>query len=155
MQAVLTAAGQSRYEELSKKYDFKLIRNPSDKQKHFESLTRVCQGLFNEVKKSHGLLKNKRVKKEMQILGRALAERQDEYFDEENNKQQKDDQAKITGKMINPSDPDASWGAKSENNYFAGYKAEINLDHLYDFITAIKVMEAGHPEERGASDFLK
>jgi hypothetical protein len=155
LQAILKTAGQTRYNELTKRYDFKLIRNPADKQKHFESLIQVCQGLFNEIKKSRGLLKNKKVKKEMQILGRALSERQDEYFDEDNKKQKKEEIDKIKGKMINPSDPDASWGAKSETKYFAGYKAEVNMDHLYDFITAINVMNAGHPEEQGAAPLLR
>jgi transposase len=155
LKAILSAAGRARHDALLKKYDFQLIRNPADKQKHFEDLIAVCRKLFNEVKKDRSLLKNKRIKKEMQVLGRALEERRDEYFDKENKKQKKDDIDKIKGKMINPSDPDASWGAKSDSNFFAGYKAEVNLDHLYDFITAIEVMGAGHPEEQGAAPLLK
>ena len=155
LKAILKASGQAKYEKLSKKYSFALIRNPKDKQKHFEDLIAVCQGLFNEVKRARGLLRNKRVKKEMQILARVLEERKDEYFDEDNKKQKKEDMEKIKGKMINPADPEASWGAKSEENFFAGYKAEINLDHLYDFITAIEIMEATHPEEQGAVPLLE
>lgn len=155
LRAVLKAGAQTKYDALLKKYDFKLSRNPANKQKHFEELIAVCQGLFNAVKKERGLLKNKRIKEEMRILERALSERQDEYFDQDNNKQRREEIEKIKGKMINPSDPDASWGAKSETKFFAGYKAEINLDHLYDFITAINVMSAGFPEEQGAAPLLR
>jgi len=155
LKAVLEAAGRARHDALLKKYDFELIRNPANKQKHFEDLIAVCQKLFNEIKKDRKLLRNKRVEKEMRILARVLEERRDEYFDKDDKKQRKDDEEKIKGKMINPSDPDATWGAKSDNNFFAGYKADVNLDHLYDFITAIEVMEAGHPEEQGAAPLLK
>lgn len=153
--AIGKAAGQARHEAFLKKYDFELIRNPANKQKHFEALIAICQKLFNEVKKDRKLLRSKRIAREMRILERALEERKDEYYDEDDKKQRKEGGEKIKGKMINPSDPDATWGAKSDSNFFAGYKADVNLDHLYDFITAIEVMAAGHSEEQGAAPLLK
>lgn len=156
---LLKAIEKSGYKDLHKKllekYDFKLLKNPSNKQKHFEDLIKICRQLFAEVKKSKPLLKNKNVLKEMRIIERALSERADEYYDDENKKQKKDDEEKIKGKMINPADPDAKWGAKSDTKFFAGYKVEVNLDHLYDFITAIDVMDANYPEEYTAAPLLK
>jgi len=155
LRAIKRSGHKDLHEKLSEKYDFKLLRNPSNRQKHFEDLIKVCRGLFDEVKKLKVLLKNKKISKEMHTLARALEERKDEYFDDENNKQKKDDEEKIKGKMINPADPDAKWGAKSDTKFFAGYKVEVNLDHLYDFITAIDVMDANYPEEWTAAPLLK
>ena len=155
LRAIRRSGNDKLYEKLSKEYDFELLRNPENKQKHFETLIAVCQGLFDDAKKSKVLLKDKRVEREMRILARALEERDDEYFDKENKKQKKEDEEKIKGKMINPADPDACWGAKSDTKFFAGYKAEINLDHLYDFITAIDIMAGNHPEEYTAAPLLK
>ncbi|MBI5701794.1 transposase [Candidatus Saganbacteria bacterium] len=95
------------------------------------------------------------MKKEMELLDRILEERKDECFDEEGKKQKKEDEKKIVGKMINPSDPDASWGAKSDKKFFAGYKVESNLDHKYGIITAIEADKAGHPEEKSAAPLLE
>lgn len=155
LKAIKRSGQKDLYKKLSDKYDFKLLKNPSNKQKHFEDLITVCRGLFDEIKKSKALLKNKKISKEMHILARALEERNDEYYDNENNKQKKEDEEKIKGKMINPADPDAKWGAKSDTKFFAGYKVEVNLDHLYDFITAIDVMDANYPEEYTTVPLLK
>lgn len=155
LRAIKRSEHKDLHEKLSKKYDFKLLKNPANKQDHFVDLIKVCQGLLDEAKKSKALLKNKRVEREIRILARVLEERKDEYYDDENNKQKKEDEEKIKGKMINPADPDACWGAKSDTKFFAGYKVEVNLDHLYDFITAIDVMEANYPEEYTAAPLLK
>ncbi|MBI5700970.1 hypothetical protein HZC34_03860 [Candidatus Saganbacteria bacterium] len=49
---------------------------------------------------------------------------------------------------------DASWGAKSDKKFFAGYKVESNLDHKFGIITAIEADKAGHPEEKSTLLFL-
>lgn len=143
------------YEKWTKKFDFEIIDGPKDKQKHFEELITLCQKLLKEIKKHHNRLKSRKIEREVHIMQRALAEREDEYYDIEGVKQKKDDEAKITGKMINPSDPDASWGAKSDKRFFAGYKIESNMDHKYGIITAVAVEKAGHPEEKSAAPLLK
>lgn len=143
------------YEEWKKKYDFKIIPNPKDKQKHFEALINVCQKLFRDILGHRKLLKNKRLHREITILNRAISERKDERFDSKGKKVRKENEKKITGKMINPSDPDASWGAKSETKFFAGYKASVNTDHAFGMITEIEVNKAGHPEEKSAAPMLE
>ena len=146
---------ENKYEQLMKKYDFKLQRNPEDKQKHFDELLGVTRGLVAAVGRSGKLRADKKIQYELSIIDRVLEEREDEYYDDDGNKKNKDDVDKIKGKMVNPSDPDAVIGAKSDKKYFAGYKAEVNLDHLYDFITAIDVMRGNQAEEKYAADLLK
>lgn len=143
------------YKKWEKKFDFKIIPNPKNKQKHFEELIALCQRLYREALKNRQLLKDKKFNREVAILSRAVSERKDERFDEEGKKQKKEDEQKIIGKMINPSDPDASWGAKTDKKFFAGYKAEINTDHKYGIITEIEVSKAGHPEEKSAAPLLQ
>lgn len=143
------------YDKWIREYDFKTIPNPKDKQKHFEELIDVCRKLFKEVLKHRKLLKDKKLNRETTILNRAISERKDEYFDKEGKKQKKEDEAKIIGKMINPSDPDTNWGAKSDKKFFAGYKIESNMDHKYGIITAIEADKAGHSEEKSAASLLK
>lgn len=111
--------------------------------------------VYDAVKRSASLNSNAEVQKEMEILDRILEERKDECFDEEGKKQKKEDEKKIIGKMINPSDPDASWGAKTDKKFFAGYKVEVNTDHKYGIITEIEVNKAGHPEEKSAAPLLE
>lgn len=155
LNSALNSEGHKTYDKLNEKYDFKLLRNPPNRQKHFEDLIKVCGELLAEVKRSKTLLNYKKVAGEVRIMERVLEERKDEYYDDENKKQKKEDEEKIKGKMINPADPDACWGAKSDTKFFAGYKVEVNLDHLYDFITAIDVMTANYPEEYTAAPLLK
>ena len=143
------------YKKWEKKFAFKINPNPKNKQEHFEELILLCRRLYQEALKNRQLLKDRRFNREVSILSRAVAERQDERFDEEGKKQQKDNEKKIVGKMINPSDPDASWGAKSDKKFFPGYKAEINTDHKYGLITEIEVSKAGHPEEKSAAPLLE
>ena len=144
-----------KYEKLLDKSDIEIQRNPANKQKHFEELIAAAGIVYDAVKRS-GVLKNDlEVSREMAILGRILDERKDECFDEEGKKQKKENEQKIVGKMINPSDPDASWGAKSDKKFFAGYKTEVNTDHKYDIITEIEVSKAGHPEEKSAAPLLE
>lgn len=144
-----------KYEKLLAKSDIELEHNPANKQKHFEELIAAASVVYDAVKRSSSLNQDPEVLKEMELLGRILEERRDERFDEEGKKQQKEDENKIVGKMINPSDPDASWGAKSDKKFFAGYKAEINFDHKYGIITEIAVNKAGHPEEKSAALLLE
>ena len=146
---------QKKYEKLLAKSDIEIQRNPANKQKHFEELIAAAGLVYDAVRRSASLRSNPEVQKEMEILGRILDERKDECFDEEGKKQKKEDEDKIVGKMINPSDPDASWGAKSDKKFFAGYKAEVNTDHKYGIITEIKVSKAGHPEEKSAAPMLE
>ncbi len=146
---------QKKYEKLLAKSNIEIQRNPANKQKHFKELIAAAGLVYDTVKKSPSLNSNPEVLKEMDILGRILDERKDECFDEEGKKQKKEDEKKIVGKMINPSDPDASWGAKSDKKFFAGYKAEINTDHKYGIITEIEVSPAGHPEEKSAAAMLE
>lgn len=143
------------YKNWEKKFYFKVLPNPKNKQKHFEELISLCQELYRASLKERRLLKDKRFNREMGILSRAVSERKDERFDEEGKKQKKEEEKKIIGKMINPSDPDANWGAKSDKRFFPGYKAEINTDHKYGMITEIEVSKAGHPEEKSAAPLLK
>ena len=142
------------YDKWSKKFDFKLSREPKDKQKDLEALIAICQKLVKEIKKHRNRLKSKKIERELQMMERVIAERQDIYYDDEGEKQQKKDINKITGKMINPSDPDASWGAKSNKKYFAGYKMMSNMDNQYGVITAITVEKAGAAEEKYAAWLL-
>jgi len=146
---------QRKYEKLLAKSNIEIQRNPANKQKHFEELIVAAGLVYDAVKRSSSLINNPEVRKEMEILGRILEERKDECFDEAGKKQKKEDEAKIVGKMINPSDPDASWGAKSDKKFFAGYKAEVNTDHKYGLITEIEVNKAGHPEEKSAAPLLE
>ena len=155
LRAIKRSCQRHRFKHLEEKYDFQLLRNPASKQKHFEDLMTVCRNLVAEIRRSGSLMKNKHIKQEIRFLELALEERKDEYYDDENNKQKKDNEEKIKGKMINPADPDAKWGAKSDTKFFAGYKVEVNLDHLYDFVTAIDVMDGNYPEERTAVPLLK
>lgn len=144
-----------KYEKLLTKSNVEMRRNPANKQKHFEELIAAAGLVYDAVKRSVSLRSNSEVQKEMEILGRILEERKDECFDEQGKKQRKEEEAKIIGKMINPSDPDASWGAKSDKKFFAGYKTEVNLDHKYGIITEIEVSKAGHPEEKSATSLLE
>jgi len=144
-----------KYEKLLLKSDIKIQYSPANKQKHFEELIAAAGLVYDAVKRSATLNHLPMVKNEMEILGRILEERKDECFDEEGKKQQKEDEKKITGKMINPSDPDASWGAKSDKKFFAGYKVSVNTDHKYDIVTEIEVNKAGHPEEKSAAPLLQ
>lgn len=144
-----------KYEKLMKRSKIDVQRQPANKQKHFEELIAKAGLVYDAVMRSSSLNKNPRVRQEMEILGRILEEREDECFNEEGDKQLKEDQEKITGKMINPSDPDASWGAKSNKKYFSGYKVESNLDHKAGIITAVEVEKAGHPEEKAAAPLLE
>lgn len=146
---------QRKYEKLLAKSNIEIQRNPVNKQKHFEELIAAAGLVYDAVRRSASLNNHIEVQKEMKILGRILEERKDEYFDAEGKKQKKEDEEKIVGKMINPSDPDASWGAKTDKKFFAGYKAEINTDHKYDIITEIEVSKAGHPEEKAAAPLLE
>ena len=146
---------QKKYDKLLVKSNVEIQRNPANKQKHFEELIAAAGLVYDAVRRSASLINNPEVRKEMETLGRILEERKDECFDEEGKKQKKEDEAKIVGKMINPSDPDASWGAKSDKKFFAGYKAEINTDHKYGLITEIEVSKAGHPEEKSAAPLLE
>lgn len=146
---------QKKYEKLLAKSNIEIQRNPANKQKHFEELIAAAGLVYDAAKRSASLNNNPEVRKELEILGRILEERKDECFDEEGKKQKKEDEAKIVGKMINPSDPDASWGAKSDKKFFAGYKAEVNTDHKYGLITEIEVSKAGHPEEKSAAPMLE
>jgi IS5 family transposase len=57
--------------------------------------------------------------------------------------------------MINPSDPDVSWGAKTKDKFFAGYKTMINTDHKYGLVTEAETEKAGHPEEKSAAQLLQ
>lgn len=143
------------YKKWEKKFAFKVVPNPKDKQKHFEELITLCRRLYQEALRNRRLLKDRQFHREVIVLARAVAERKDEHFDAEGKKQQKEDEAKIVGKMINPSDPDASWGAKTDKKFFAGYKAEVNTDHKYGLITEIEVSKAGHPEEKSAAPLLE
>jgi transposase len=145
----------NKYRKLLEKSDIKIQKSPADKQKHFEELIDAAGLVYDAVKRSPKLLKDAEVQKEMDILGRILEERKDECFDKEGKKQKKDNEDKIIGKMINPSDPDASWGAKSDKKFFSGYKVESNVDHKYDMITEIEVSKAGHPEEKSAPILLQ
>ncbi len=154
-----------KYEKLLAKSNIEIQRNPSNKpacvktsagkQKHFEELIAAAGLVYDAVKRSSSLQSNPEIKKEMEILGRILEERKDECFDEEGKKQKKEDAKKIVGKMINPSDPDAGWGAKTDKKFFAGYKTEVNLDHKYGIITEIEVNKAGHAEEKSAAPMLE
>ncbi len=143
------------YEKWSTKFDFRIMREPKNKQRHFEELISICQKLVKEVKKHRGRLKSKKIERELEMMERALSERQDEYFDDEGQKQQKKDIEKITGKMINPSDPDVNWGAKSDKKFFAGYKIMSNMDNQYGIITSITVEKAGVAEEKYAAWLLE
>lgn len=145
----------NKYKKLLAKSDIEIQRNPANKQKHFEELIAAAGLVYDAVKRSASLRSNCEVQKEMEILGRILEERKDECFDEEGKKQKKDDETKIIGKMINTTDPDASWGAKSDKKFFAGYKTEVNLDHKYGIITEIGVNKAGHAEEKSAAPLLE
>ena len=146
---------QKKYEKLLEKSDIDIQRSPTDKQKHFEELIAAAGLVYDAVKRRPSLNRHPEVQKELETLGRILEERKDECFDEEGKKRKKEDEAKIVGKMINPSDPDASWGAKSDKKFFAGYKTEINTDHKYGIITEIEVSKAGHPEEKTAAPLLE
>lgn len=146
---------QKKYEKLLAKSNIEIQRNPANKQKHFEELIAAAGLVYDAVKRSASLNNNPEVRKELEVLGRILEERKDECFDEEGKKQKKEDEKKIIGKMINPSDSDASWGAKSDKKFFAGYKAEVNTDHKYGLITEIEVNKAGHPEEKSAAPLLE
>lgn len=146
---------KNKYAQLLKKYDFDLKTKPGNRQKRFEELIEITQGLVCAVRRSGKLLKDKNIQKELEILGRVLAEREDEYYDEEDKKQRKEDVDKITGKMINPVDPDASWGAKSDKKFFAGYKVSVNTDHKYGIVTEVEINKAGHPEEKSAAPMLE
>ncbi len=146
---------QKKYDKLLLKSDIKIQYGPANKQKHFEELIAAAGIVYDAVKRSPSLNNDPAVLKEMAILERILEERKDECFDEEGKKQQKENEKKIIGKMINPSDPDASWGAKSDKKFFAGYKAEVNTDHKYGIITEIEVSKAGHPEEKSAAPLLE
>ena len=146
---------QKKYDKLLAKSNIEIQRNPANKQKHFEELIAAAGLVYDAVRRSASLINNLEVRKEMETLGRILEERKDECFDTEGKKQKKEDEAKIVGKMINPSDPDASWGAKSDKKFFAGYKAEVNTDHKYGIITEIEVSKAGHPEEKSAAPLLE
>jgi len=146
---------QKKYDKLLAKSNIEIQRNPANKRKHFEELITAAGLVYDAVRRSASLVNNAEVRREMEILGRILEERKDECFDEEGKKQKKEDEVKIVGKMINPSDPDASWGAKSDKKFFAGYKAEVNTDHKYGIITEIEVSKAGHPEEKSAAPLLE
>ncbi len=146
---------KNKYNQLIKKYDFKIVPNPANKQKHFEELIETTKKLVAAVRRSVRLPKYQTIQKELEILDRVLEERKDEYYDEEGKKQKKEDVDKIKGKMINPSDPEATWGAKSDKKFFAGYKAEVNTDHQHGIITEIELNKAAHPEEKAAADLLK
>jgi len=149
-------ADNKLYEKWSKKFDFKIIREPKNKQKHFEELIALCQKLIKEVKKHRSRLKkSKKVERWLYMMETVLFERQDEYFDDEGKKQKKDDEKKIIGKMINPSDPDVNWGAKSDKKFFAGYKIMSNMDNQYGIITSVTVEKAGAAEEKYAAWLLK
>lgn len=145
---------QRKYEKLLAKSNVEIQRNPANKQKHFEELIAAAGLVYDAVRRGSSLINNIEVCREMETLGRILEERKDECFDNEGKKQLKEDEKKIIGKMINPSDPDASWGAKSDKKFFAGYKAEVNTDHKYGLITEIEVSKAGHPEEKSAAPLL-
>ena len=146
---------QKKYEKLLKRSDITVQYNPANKQKHFEALIAAAGLVYDAVKHSGSLKNDPEVRRKMEILGRILEERKDECFDEEGKKQKKEDQEHIIGKMINTTDPDASWGAKSDKKFFAGYKVEVNTDHSYDMITEITVSKAGHPEEKSAAPLLE
>lgn len=146
---------QKKYEKLLAKSNIEIQRNPANKQKHFEELIAAAGLVYDAVRRSASIINNPEVRKEMETLGRILEERKDECFDSEGKKQLKEDEKKIIGKMINPSDPDASWGAKSDKKFFAGYKAAVNTDHKYGIITEIEVSKAGHPEEKSAAPLLE
>ena len=146
---------QKKYDKLLSKSDIQIQHSPANKQKHFEELIAAAGIVYDAVKRSATLNNHPMVKNEMDILKRILEERKDECFDDEGKKQQKENEKKIIGKMINPSDPDASWGAKSDKKFFGGYKAEINTDHKYNMITEVKVSKAGHPEEKSAAPLLE
>ena len=146
---------QKKYEKLLSKSNVDLQRNPTNKQKHFEELIGAAGLVYDAVKRSPSLRNDPGVLKEMGILERILEERKDECFDEEGKKQKKEDEEKITGKMINPSDPDASWGAKSDKKFFAGYKVMSNMDNQYGIITAVTVEKAGAAEEKYAAWLLQ
>ncbi len=146
---------QKKYEKLLNKSHIELQRNPADKQKHFEELIAATGLVYDAVKRKPSLNKDPQVRQEMEILGRILEERKDECFDDEGKKQKKDDEKKIIGKMINPSDPDASWGAKSDKKFFAGYKVMSNMDNQYGIITSITVEKAGAAEEKYAAWLLQ
>jgi len=144
-----------KHEKLIKKYNFEIQRNPKNKQEHFQDLIDVTKKLVLAIRRSKKLLKDQKIQYELSIADRVLEEREDEFFDDEGKKQKKEDVDKITGKMINPSDPDVSWGAKSNKKFFAGYKAEVNTDQKYGIVTEIEVTKAGHPEEKVAADLLE
>lgn len=143
------------YKKWKYKYNFRITSKTGDKQKQFEKLIGVCKLLLKAALQQRKFLKDKRFHREVTVLHRAISERKDEYFDEEGKKQRKENEKKIVGKMINPSDPDASWGAKSDKKFFPGYKVESNLDHKYGIITAVEVDKAGHPEEKSATLLLE
>ena len=146
---------QKKYEKLLAKSNIEIQHNPANKQKHFEELIAAAGLVYDAVKRSASLRDDAVVQKEMEILERILDERKDECFNEEGKKQKKEDEEKSVGKMINTSDPDASWGAKSDKKFFAGYKTEVNMDHKYGIITEIEVSKAGHPEEKSAAPMLE
>ncbi|MBU0501718.1 MAG: transposase [Candidatus Margulisbacteria bacterium] len=143
------------YDKWSKKFDFKIVYKPKNKQQHFEDLIALCQKLVKEVKKHRNRLKSKKVERWLYMMETALFEREDECFDDEGKKQQKKDINKITGKMINPSDPDVNWGAKSDKKFFVGYKIMSNMDNQYGIITSITVEKAGAAEEKYAAWLLE
>lgn len=146
---------QNKYEKLLKQSEMEVQYHPMNKQKHFEELIAAAGLVYDAVKRNASLNSDLEVQKEMDILERILEERKDERFDEEGKKQKKEDKEKITGKMINPSDPDASWGAKSDKKFFAGYKVEVNTDHKYGIVTEVEVNKAGHSEEKSAAPMLE
>jgi IS5 family transposase len=141
--------------KLREKFAFEILRKPKDKQKHFEELLENIRQLVGQIKNSTKLLKDKVVQKELAFMERVLKERDDEFFDDEGKKQIKENAQKITGKMINPSDPDVSWGAKTKDKFFAGYKTMINEDHKYGLVTEAETEKAGHPEEKSAVQLLQ
>jgi IS5 family transposase len=145
----------NKYEQLLKKYDFQLLRNPPNRQKHFEDLLEATHGLVAAIQRSGKLRKDKNIQKELELTEMVLEQREDEYFDEEGKKQRRKDMDRITGKIINTSDPDVNWGAKSDKKFFAGYKTEVNTDLKYGIITEIEVNKAGHSEEKSAAPLLE
>lgn len=145
----------NKAKNLKKKFAFEILRKPKNKQKHFEDFLENTRKLIVAIRNSSKLTKNLDVQKKLSILDVVLEQRDDEIFDDEGKKQLRPDAKKITGKMINPSDPDVSWGAKSKEKFFPGYKTMINEDHKYGLITEAETEKAGHPEEKSAAQLLQ
>jgi len=97
-------------------------------QQEIETARRLLDGITEELRQGN-IRPTKDVKKDMELLEKAVADRDDEAKD----------------RLISPVDPDARAGVKTNKSWY-GYKAHVVMEEDTEIITGVETTPANKPD---------